>query len=163
MDAQTEIPRLNTNIELKYFEQPATQTFFTKWCEINDSIVPQFVDRTDWSKGDILSANDKGGKTLLLPKDLQLWEMVDVVEAVDKDTHIAHPDFTTSKKEDLSGLGEMFQNTGVYLAQRINGIGQGKSIAENMAQDFYNYGYTLSHGEKPKQTTLKEIAQTVLN
>ncbi len=162
MDAQTETPRLNTTTELKYFEQPATRTFFIKWCEINDSIDPQFVDRAEWSKRDFLRPNDKGGKTLVLPKDLQLWEMVDVVEAVDKDTRASNPEFTSTKGEELRKLGEMFHNTGIYLAQRVHSICQGRSIAENMAQDFYNYGYVLSHGEKPKPATLEEIAHTEL-
>lgn len=159
MDAQTETPRLNTNTELKYFEQPAIQTFFTKWCEINDSITPQFIDRAEWLKQDFLRPDAKGGKTLFLPKDLQLWEMVDVIEKVDKDTYTSSPDLATSKREKLRTLGEMFKDTGVYIAQRIGGINRGKGIAENLAQDFYNYGYALSAGEKPKPTTLDEITQ----
>lgn len=162
MDNLTETPKLNTNTEIKYFEQPSIQTFFIKWCEINDSISPRFVDRADWSKRDLLKPNDKGGKTLSLPKDLQLWEMVDVIEQVDKDTHPSNPDFSISKREELRNLGEMFKNTGIYIAQRIDDIHQGRGIAENLAQDFYNYGYTLLVGEKPKQTALDEIAQVGL-
>lgn len=159
MDTLAETPKINTNVEVKYFEQPAIQTFFTKWCEINDSITPQFVDRAEWLKQDFLRSDAKGGKTLSLPKDLQLWEMVDVIEEVDKDTYVSNPDLAAAKREELKTLGEMFKNTGVYIAQRIGGIDRGKSIAENLAQDFYNYGYALSAGEKSKPTILDEIAQ----
>lgn len=159
MDNLAETPKLNTNVEVKYFEQPVIQTFFYQWCEINDSITPQFVDRAEWLKQDFLRPDAKGGKTLFIPKDLQLWEMVDVIEEVDKDTYASNPDLATSKREELRTLGEMFKNTGVYIARRIGGIDRGKGIAENLAQDFYNYGYALSAGEKPKSTALDEIAQ----
>lgn len=162
MDTLAETPKLNTNTEIKYFEQPAIQTFFTKWCEINDSITPQFIDRAEWLKRDFLRPDAKGGKTLFLPKDLELWEMVDVIEKVDKDTYASNPDLAISKREELKTLGEMFKNTGVYIAQRIGSIDHGKDIAENLAQDFYNYGYALLAGEKPKPTTLDEVAQTRL-
>ncbi len=162
MDNLTETSRFNIKIEAKYFEQPAIQTFFAKWCEINDSIVPQFVDRAEWSKKDFLRPNVEGGNTLFLPKDLQLWEMVDVIEEVDRDTYASNPDFATSKKEELRNLGEMFRNTGVYIAQRVDGIDQGKSIAKNLAQDFYSYGSALSLGERPKPANLTEIAEIEL-
>lgn len=162
MDNLAETSQLNTNIELKYLEQPATQSFFTRWCEINDSIAPQFVDRAEWSRTNFLSSNPRGGKTLFLPKDLQLWEMVDVIEEVDKDTYASSPNLAQSKKEELRNLGEMFQNTGIYMAQRVDGIDQGKGLAENLAQDFYTYGCALATGEKSQPADLAKIAETKL-
>src|SRR5258706_486316 len=76
-------------------KDPATQTFFKKWCEINDSITPQFITRDAWDqrKGQpLLEPNQQGKKSLYLPEDLHLWELVPVVEAIDTDTYANNPE-----------------------------------------------------------------------
>ena len=46
-------------IEQKPFENPAVQSFFAKWCEINDSIQPQLIDRDEWEKRGIKGVLEK--------------------------------------------------------------------------------------------------------
>ena len=58
-------------IEQKPFENPAVQSFFEKWCEINDSIVPQIVNRETWEQRgvkDVLERRPDGKQTLYLPE-----------------------------------------------------------------------------------------------
>jgi len=141
-------------IEQRPLESPATQSFFQKWCEINDSIVPQIVNRQSWEQRDIKGVLEKrlGGKqTLFLPEDLQLWEMVGVMEVVDRDTFMAKPERQNEKKDKLIALGKLFQNSGSYIAQRLNSIEQGREIACALAEEFYEYGLSLKNGRRSEQ------------
>lgn len=140
-------------IEQQPFNDLATQTFFTEWCRANDSIVPRFVDRAAWNqRTTLLQKRADGTRSLLVPTDLQLWEMVGVVEAVDRDTFTQKPDRQTATKEQLVKLGHMFRSAGVYIAQRIDHIAQGKPLAETLAEEFYSYGESLINGKKPDAT-----------
>ncbi|HEY9584242.1 MAG TPA: tetratricopeptide repeat protein [Candidatus Paceibacterota bacterium] len=142
-------------IEQKPFENPAVQSFFEKWCEINDSIVPQIVNRETWEQRgvkDVLERRPDGKQTLYLPEDLQLWEMVGVMEVVDHDTFAAKPERQNEKKDELVALGKLFQNSGAYIAGRLNSIEQGKEIARALAEEFYEYGLSLENGKRPEQS-----------
>lgn len=144
---------IETTVGQTPFENPAVQTFFTRWCEANDGIKPQYIERHEWEKreGDnkFFEPTADGKKALFIPRDLKLWEMVDVMEAVDTDTFLQNPQRRTEKKEELRRLGEMFEHAGIYIAQRLDSIDQGKAIAENLATEFYNYGFSLAQGKKP--------------
>ncbi len=147
-------PRFNIRptIEQKPFENPAVQSFFAKWCEVNDSIEPKMVSRDDWEKRGtkgILEKKRGGKQTLYIPKDLQLWEMVGVMEVVDHDTFATKSERKDEAKKKLLELGKTFQNAGVYIAQRLDAIDQGKEIARALAQEFYGYGQSLTGGQKP--------------
>lgn len=152
---------LKSTIEQTPFEAPAVQSFFGKWCEINDGIRPQFVDRNIWEErggiGQVLEDKTDGKKALFIPKDLQLWEMVGVMEAVDKDTFSQDLEKQIAKKEELMNLGKKFENAGVYIAQRLDSIDQGKTIAENLAVQFYDYGQSLLIGKKPDYPSSPEL------
>ncbi|MDO8559384.1 MAG: tetratricopeptide repeat protein [bacterium] len=162
-------PKFETKpiIEQKPFENPAVQSFFKKWCEINDSIEP--VVYHSFVKGrerltNILEKRPDGKQNLYIPDDLQLWEMVEVMEAVDRDTFKKKPERQTEKVEKIFELGKTFRNAGVYIAKRLNSIGQGKEIAGALAEEFYNYGESLIHREKAKkEVSMKEIASENLS
>ena len=140
-------------IEQKPFENPAVQNFFAKWCEINDSIRPQMIRRDEWEKRGIKGALEKqadGKQKLFIPDDLHLWEMVGVMEAVDQDTFSSKPERRTEAKEKLSELAKIFQNSGTYIAQRLDGITEGQDIAKALALEFYEYGQSLAEGKRPE-------------
>jgi tetratricopeptide (TPR) repeat protein len=140
-------------IEQRPFENPAVQSFFTKWCEINDSIQPQMIGRGEWEKRGIKGVLEKrpdGKQTLFIPEDLQLWEMVGLMEVVDHDTFAAKSERRTEAKEKLLALAKTFQNSGNYVAQRLEGIYEGREIAEALAQEFYEYGQSLVEGKRPE-------------
>ena len=140
-------------IEQKPFENPAVQSFFVKWCEINDSIQPQFIDRDEWEKRGmkgVLEKRPDGKQTLFVPSDLRLWEMVGVMEVVDHDTFSAKPERQTEAKEKILVLGKTFQNVGTYLARRLGGIHEGREIAEALALEFHEYGQSLAEGKRPE-------------
>ncbi|MBI2626265.1 MAG: tetratricopeptide repeat protein [Candidatus Nealsonbacteria bacterium] len=149
-------------IEQKPFENPAVQSFFKKWCEINDSIEPKVVDRKEYERKaaeSIMEKRPDNKQALYIPKDLQLWEMVGVVEAIDRDTFKQKPERQTKKKEKILELGKTFSDAGVYIAKRLNSIGQGKKIAGALAEEFYNYGELLIRGRKTRgKAGIKDIA-----
>jgi len=147
-------------IEQKPFENPAVQSFFSRWCKINDSIEPQTISRDDWEKRGIegiLEKRPDGKQTLFIPSDLQLWEMVGVMEVVDSDTFATKPERRIEAKEKMLALGRTFENAGVYLARRLDGIEEGKEIAEALALEFYQYGQSLTQGKTKKISQIDEI------
>lgn len=155
MDHFREQPKFEIQpvIEQRPFENPAVQSFFTEWCKINDSIQPQMVGRDEWEKRGIKGILEKrpdGKQALFIPEDLQLWEIVGVMEAVDRDTFAAKPERQAEAKEKLLALAKTFQNSGTYIAQRIEGIHKGQEIAKALAQEFYEYGQSLTEGRKPE-------------
>ncbi len=152
---------IKPSIEQEPFESPAVQSFFTKWCEINDSIQPQVVTREQWdSRGmqEILEKRPDGKKTLFIPKDLQLWEMIGVMEVLDKDTFAAKPKRATEAKEKILALGRTFENAGVYIAKRLDGINEGREIAEALALELYQYGQSLTQGKTEEMLQIDDIA-----
>jgi len=158
---------IQPTIEQKPFESAATRSFFSKWCEINDSIVPEFITREEWEQKRIQGIFEKrsdGKYALFIPPDLQLWEMVGVMETVDHDTFAAKPERQGKKKEELLALGNMFQHAGAYMAQRLDAIEEGKEIARALALELHDYGRALTSGEKPEDSgEIEAIARSVLS
>jgi tetratricopeptide (TPR) repeat protein len=154
-------------IEKQPFQDEPTRQFFSKWCEVNDSIVPKYVSREEWEdrkKDGLLQKQNEGKKQdLFIPEDLKLWEMVDVIEAVDKDTYAHNPGKMRDKRKELGELGDMFVNAGIYLAQRRDGVQEGKETAIETAKDLYRYGNALRTGDYGEQTPIEEIADNVIS
>jgi len=151
---------LSPVIEQKPFESYATQSFFLKWCDINDSIVPNIISRTEWEKiglKGILEKREDGKQNLYIPDDLQLWEMIGVVEVVDYDTFAKKPNLRNEKKNELLVLGKTFEDAGVYIAQRLDSINEGKHIAEALAVEFYDYGRSLLGDRKTREGTSLDV------
>lgn len=149
------------------FKEEAVRSFFYKWCEINDSINPQIAPREYWEenikKQGLLSKNPDGTRTLFIPNDIKLWEMVEVIEAIDKDTFANKPELREKKKQELLSLGKMFRNSGIYIAQRISSIADGKPIAEEMAREFFRYGNSLITGYMDQEQTEVPIETIATN
>jgi tetratricopeptide (TPR) repeat protein len=154
-------------IEQTSFAEPVAQSFFIEWCRVNDHIQPEFIERNDWERGggleNILADRSDGRKTLRLPKDLHLWEMVDVVGAVDKDTLSHNLERQGTKIKEIRRLGSMFEHAGIYFAKRADGIKEGREIAENLARDFYTYGVALTGGGRPVDVPIESIALSELS
>jgi len=134
-------------------DQVPSQSFFTKWCEINDSIVPKFVSRREWEKTDSrsLEKNEEGKSILILPEDLQLWEMLDFIEKVDGDTFNKNPELRESKANEIFELGKIFQKAGSYLMEYLPEIENGREIAKKISEEFYSYGLSLQKRHKPEK------------
>jgi len=161
-------------VEQTPFKEPAVRAFFEIWCSANSFIVPQFLKREEWlekRQTGILEKRDDQKENLYIPDDLRLWEMVGIMEEVDQKTFSEQPDRRTQKADELRKLGKTFENSGVYLAQRINSIRNGREIAEALAEEFYNYGRSLLAGERstelvniadiPQRTLTKEETEEV--
>lgn len=170
MEATAEIDRFEIGpiIEQTPFEDPGVQKFFGEWCKVNDGIKPKFIDRKKWDRkggmNNVLKETwSRDKKVLSIPKDLYLWEMVDVMEAVDNDTFSDNPEQRPNKKEEIVSLGHMFESAGVYIAQRLDAIDHGKGIAEDLAVQFYDYGQSLVGGKKANtKSNLDEIANLAI-
>jgi len=135
------------------FADTPAREFFAHWCKINDSIVPVFIDRDEWKHRrtlGILEKHEDGTQTLFLPHDLHLWEILDVIRAVDHDTLARTPDKIDERADQIQELGVIFEKAGLYLSEYLPTleIDEGKQIAENIARDFYQYGLLLQHKEK---------------
>jgi tetratricopeptide (TPR) repeat protein len=133
--------------ETPYTEFPA-RAFFGEWCEINDSILPVFVKREAWEqKEEILkkTADESGDDLhlLYLPNDLHLWEMIDVIEAVDNETFARKPELREKGKNKIKELGSTFKKAGVYINENLKILEEGKDIAEDLSKKFFNYGLSL--------------------
>ena len=147
---------VRSKTEQKPFENPAVRSFFYEWCKVNDSIRPRIISREEWeqkSVSGLLEKRPDGMQDLFIPQDLQLWEMVKVMEAIDRDTFADQPEKQAEKKEELFKLGGTFTNAGVYIAQRLDAIPKGKEAARVLAEDFFEYGQSLAGGKKPKEKT----------
>ena len=146
-------------IQQKPFENTFVQSFFTEWCKINNHIEPKVIDRNEWKeKENILEKKDNNKSNLYIPKDLQLWEMLPIIETIDKDTFINKPERQGKAKEELIELGKTFREAGIYIAKRLDSIDKGNVIASNIAKEFYNYGESIITGKKSeKDKTIEEI------
>lgn len=152
-------------IEKEPFSETPARKFFFEWCRINDSIQPQFLRREDWEKkkaNGILGDETNGRKKLIIPIDLKMWEIIDILETVDRDTYGDNSEFREKKSEELKKLGETFQKAGQYLHFYSNKISRGGQIAENIARDFFEYGSALSSGEK-RELSSEEIEKKPLS
>lgn len=141
---------IKSSIEQKPLENPAVQSFLSEWCKINDSIVLRIVSRNEWEEigTENILKEEPYGKNLFLPEDLQLWEMIGVIKVIDHDTFTDKPGQQDKKKEELQHLGKLFKNTGIYIAQRLEKITDGREIAQALAEEFYEYGQSLESGKR---------------
>jgi predicted nucleic acid-binding Zn ribbon protein len=163
---------LKKTVEQRPFRDLGVQQFFTRWCAVNDGIVPVYISREQWkdqqSKGILIPTKEKGSKQLIkklyIPEDLQLWEMVGVMDAVDRDTYAQQPERQGDKKKELEKLGQTFKHAGTYLAQRLKSIVEGRSIAATLAQELYAYGDSLLTGQPAVELpSLENVAQEQLS
>jgi len=160
-------------VEKTPFADRPAQDFFALWCEINDSIVPRFIDRDEWEQRGtqgILEKNDDGEQSLFLPHDLHLWEIIGVIKVVDHDTLARTPDKRDERADQIEELGVIFQKAGLYLSEYSPTLkdDEGKEIAEYIAREFYQYGLSLQHKVKkedqiPQDTHLSQEDKTKLD
>jgi len=146
---------ISQTVEETPFVDEPSQKFFAEWCKINDSIVPKFIPREDWQERGvlgILEKNDKGKQTLFLPKDLHLWEMVDIIQAVDYDTLARNPEKRAERANQIRELGTTFEKAGLYLSEYLPTLDKEdeRAVAEEIALKFYQYGLSL---QNKKQNT----------
>ena len=166
MEVPAELPtyEIKPIAEQRPFEGYSAQRFLKKWCEVNDSIEPEFVDRENWERQvRILYEKGSDGKHhLYIPEDLHLWEMVAVMEAVDQDTFKNNPERRDKAKKEIEELGKTLKNAGIYIAQRLDAIDKGKEIAAAMAEEFYGYGKAVIERKKEATPGVTEIAAETL-
>jgi len=132
-------------IENRPFTNPAVRGFFDAWCKANTAIEPVIVSREEWEKektSGIIKYENEGGKTLFLPEDISLPEMIEVVHAIDRNTFRGGPRSEEASRK-LENLGRLFRNSGVYLRQKLSVINEGREAAEKLAEDLYSYGQEL--------------------
>ncbi|MFH1564542.1 MAG: tetratricopeptide repeat protein [bacterium] len=144
------------------FSESSVRRFFGKWCKINDFIITKFISREKWEKmkGEegILEKKYSGKQTLFIPKDLQLWEMIDIIKTVDNDTFADKPDASGQRTDQIISLGEIFKKAGIYLSSYLPEIEDGKEIAQNIAKEFCDYGISLEEHAGVDEKILQRTA-----
>jgi hypothetical protein len=120
LEREFETNFIRQTVEKTPFADTPAQNFFAEWCRINDSIVPQFIDREAWENRGvqgILEKNDENKQTLFLPHDLHLWEMMDIIKTVDHDTLARNPEKKDERADKIQELGKIFEKAGLYLSE----------------------------------------------
>ncbi|MGH7204200.1 MAG: hypothetical protein ACREHC_07180 [Candidatus Levyibacteriota bacterium] len=132
------------------FQEPAVRSSLGTLCSLSNSIRPEFIDREAWEtrreETGLLQPRTDGSKTLLLTKDMQLPEMIEVARTIDYDIFLQDPEKAAEHTDKLEALGKTFRNAGIYIAQRLTDIKEGQTLAASTAQDFYSYGESLRNG-----------------
>ena len=140
---------INREVEQKPFIDPAVQSFFIKWCEINDAITPHFVNRKESEEmnGPVLRSRGKH-QNLYISEDLRLWQMAKLIGEIDRDSFTSNPNRQGMVMEQIHSLGNIFQLSAIYIAQRLDSIEAGREVAAQLAEEFYNFGQSLVSGRK---------------
>ena len=153
---------ISETLEQSPFIDIADQEFFTEWCKINDSIIPQFLPRKQREKLDKKQILEKKkGKLLLsLPQDLQLWEMMDIIRKIDQDTLKRKPEKQNERTDQLLELGRKFEKSGLYLANffPLDDKSEEVNLAQFLAQQFYSYGCSLQQKTKNSDALPRNIS-----
>lgn len=163
---------IRPTVEQAPFQQLVTRRIFLKWCNIHDSISPQYLSRTTWERerqegmlreGVLLNHEFvKGGYKLFIPEDLKLWEMIDIIEEVDKHTFAHNPSAIRNRRKEFNDLGDRFINTGIYLAKHLTTIDEGKKTAIETAKDMYRYGNALRTGKYDEEVVIEDVQANTL-
>lgn len=155
---------VDNTIENQPYLNPFTQEALTVWFEANDSIQPVFEDREEWEKREAILESeadvDTGKKVLYLPEDLNLFEMIDVVSVVDRDTYRDNPELSTQGVKKIEVLADTFKKAGVYIEENLGSVKDGRDIAEELSKKFFNYGLSLQSRTRQKD---EPITPTVLS
>jgi len=158
---------IKEQIEIHPLGDAISQNVLTAWCEAHDGIRPKMVDRKEWKRdGTILRDNENGKKDLEIPFDIHLWELLDVVRAIDDDSYKdgIRAEKGSERQQKLAKLGYVFENAAVYIAKRLDGVVSGREIAEEMIEGFYKYGKSLQSGQEYETITpIAEIAKQPLD
>jgi len=139
MDSNFETAFIREKREKTPFNKPSVEGFFTKLCVVNGLTKPNFVSREDW-RG--LSEEGKDARNITLPRDLQLWEMVDVARVLDARSDKNGYESGGSRLEELRESRKFFKKVGIYLVEYSEGVDEarGRNIAKDMGYEFYHYG-----------------------
>ncbi|MCX6738648.1 MAG: hypothetical protein NT098_01180 [Candidatus Parcubacteria bacterium] len=138
-------------IEQKPFEKYSFSKFFEDWCRRNGSVMPEIISREKWEKESqtgLIKKKEDGERKLLIPQDLQLWEMVGITEMIRNEAFANDPEKQKRANEEIQKLGKTFRNAGIYIAQRSHSIEEGREIARALSEELYKYGNALLSGKK---------------
>ncbi len=92
-----------------------------------------------------------------------MWEVIGVVKKLDQDTFAQKPERQTEAGERMVKIGKVFRDSGIYVAQRLDDIDQGKPLAKALAEEFYQYGSSIIEEQRSDQVlSLSEIASQEL-
>ena len=116
----------------------AEQNFFKQWFRECGLLNMRIVERQEWDE--LEKIVDEESHAIILPKDLKIYEIPAVLEAIG----IYSEDGYARRIEEL---GEKFKKAGVYLAKRLNAVSDGRDIAEIVAREFYDYGESVLSGK----------------
>lgn len=170
MESKFDTEFIDDEIEDQPYRDNFARESLHEWFAINDSVEPIFESRKNWEKREAMlekNLNDNGYR-LHLPKDLNLFEMIDVVSAVDKETFRNNPELSTQGVEKIERLADTFKKVGVYINDNLASVSEGKEIAEELSKKFFNYGLSLQtktkkNTESIEPTTLSESEKRELD
>ena len=148
-------------VERKESERKSMREFFVYWCGVTGGLTPHVVNRGVWNSEYREHPLEKteNGLHVYLPEDLQLWEMIGIVEALDYETFPEASGKQTEKADAIREMGRVFADTGVYIAERLNAVRDGKSVARVLSEELYRYGRLLTEG-KPSDRKVTDAVRS---
>ena len=154
MGEQNFTREIQQTIDQQPLSDKMTKSVLTQWCT-DSAINLKTIPRKEWEQKPNIFAKSN----LYVPTDLHLWEMIGVIEAIDYNNFQNHPDQQAKSTEKITQLGQTFKSAGIYLAQRLYALDEGQSIAISLAEQFYNYGESLTERIKTPPRTINEISR----
>lgn len=154
-------------VEQKPYTQSMEREIFGKWCEVNDSITPVYVSRKEWEErsennvsGNFEPKEGEEETILYIPEDINMWEMIQIVTAIDQDTFKDVPENMYDGVERIMDLADTFKKAGIYIQVNIKNIQEGKEIAEKISRKFFNYGLSLESKFKQDEEVVAGVELT---
>ncbi len=159
--------RLREKIQETKEKDPLVQKFYQYWFANSETEFAdvKFILKRKWRKkiqkeGIIIEkqiGKDKR-RTLLLPQGARIWELPEIIEALDKQILPHKPELIKQRTEQFFQLGETFKKAGLYLSEYLPDIQEGKEIAKDLANEFYNYGLSLQQRTEISGEPIPETA-----
>ena len=145
---------------------------FLRWCEINDSIRPEYIERDEYDPSNVLVDGENGVKILKIPVDASSAELLPMIRAVDQDTFSENETRASHGSNKMINFGQMMMDAGSFLADRLDSVKDqpsdnpdvisARETATRLATEFYEFGATLS-GEDTPEVDLGTIANRKLS
>lgn len=138
--------------EKEVFSKISAKDFFAYWCEANEeNLKPEFISRQAWNEqvatGESFEGEHLEGNKLYIPEDIKLSELKDVITSLSPNPKEA--------AASIKQLGRSFEKAGIYLHKFLPDIENGKEIARELSEEFYDYGLQIQE-KNPEDSSIEK-------
>lgn len=138
---------ISSLIDEQVFPDDPAKNLFSKWCEVTVGMLVEYVPRNqdlDVTDNILINNISPSIKSISIPDDLQLWEVVPLIKKVSEATS-DQSEKIEIKSNEIIEVGNKFQNFGLYLWEyRDVAIPNGTDLTP-IALQFIQYGTSLNN------------------